>query len=250
MSEHVEMYLVMTALLRDDSATPVPVSLLAQHLAISPVSANEMCRKLTDQGLVHYQPYKGVTLTTEGETMAQSVLSRRRLWTMFLVEELGLVPDEADAIACRLEHVTSERLVAALKAYLQRTPVTRPAQDIATRSLAACTAGQQGTVASITSDHTTADFLHAQGLAAGTPVLVLALGDDGTLLLDLGERRLALAAPLAAQVSVALPVAEPAGHCTWAQCQSFWSQSNEPCPRLTDSGGSMLSCPLAELVST
>ncbi len=246
MSEHVEMYLVMTALLREDSATPVPVSLLAQHLAISPVSANEMCRKLTDQGLVDYQPYKGVTLTVQGDALAQSVLSRRRLWTMFLVEELGIVPDEADAIACRLEHVTSDQLVAALKAYLQRAPTVRPFQEDTPCSLVTCAAGQHGTVAGITSDHTTVDFLHAQGLVTGAPVWVLATGDDGTLLLALGERRLALAAPLAAQVRVTLPATAPWQHCTWTQCQSFWAATDEPCLRSADNAESVLSCPLAD----
>jgi DtxR family Mn-dependent transcriptional regulator len=257
-SEHVEMYLVMIALLREDAQTPVPLSLLAQKLAISPVSTNEMCRKLAEQGLVRYQPYKGVTLTDPGETEAQVILSRRRLWVVFLVEELGIEPDEADEIACQLEHVTSERLVDALKAYLERAPAAaRPRQQpvdhhvASSQPLSACAAGQQGFIAGIDADHATADFLHAQGLVDGAQVTVLVLSDDGTLLLGLGERRLSLAAPLAAQVMLAQPD-EVVSLCTWEKCRMFWShpEDAEACPRLADTGGSVMPCPMDCLART
>jgi Mn-dependent DtxR family transcriptional regulator len=42
---------------------PVPLSKLAEELDISPVSVNEMCRKLQENGLINYQPYKGASLT-------------------------------------------------------------------------------------------------------------------------------------------------------------------------------------------
>lgn len=253
MSEHVEMYLVMIALLREDTHVPVPLSLLAQKLAISPVSANEMCRKLDEQGLVQYQPYKGVTLTARGEADAQVILSRRRLWVVFLVEELEIEPDEADAIACQLEHITSERLVNALKAYLQHAPSnTRPRRlspadtALTTRSLTDCVAGQQGTITAITADKTTTDFLHAQGLIYGGLVTVLASGDTGALLLNIGTRHMSLAAPLAAQIMVALPADAPERFCTWDRCRAFWSRSQNgvSCSRLADTNGGALPCVL------
>lgn len=241
MSEHVEMYLVMIALLRDDTQTPVPLSLLAQKLAISAVSVNEMCRKLDEQGMVQYQPYKGVTLTLLGEAEAQAILSRRRLWVVFLVQELGIEPDEADEIACRLEHVTSERLVAALKTYLERAPAqagrtSAPVADETAelRPLATYSAGQQGIVATLDCDAATADFLHAQGLLPGVALTVLATGSDGSLLLEVGARRLALATALAGRVNLAPPVVlDPP--CTWAKCRAFWGDTADvTCPRLVD----------------
>jgi DtxR family Mn-dependent transcriptional regulator len=199
-----------------------------------------------------------VTLTEPGEAQAQVLLSRRRLWVVFLVEELGIEPNEADEIACQLEHVTSERLVDALKAYLERAPaMTRPNRlpadqhTVASQPLSACAAGQQGAIAAISTDHTTADFLHAQGLRDGTQVMVLAVGDDGTLLLDIGARRLSLAAPLAAQVMLALP--DTGGdRCTWEKCRMFWAhpEDAEACPRLADTGGSVMPCPMDCLART
>ena len=67
------MYLITVARLRQ-ADQPVPLALLAQELGISPVSANEMCRRLAERALVTYQPYKGVTLTAQGEAMARRVL--------------------------------------------------------------------------------------------------------------------------------------------------------------------------------
>ena len=65
MSESVEMYLLRIALLQDEDK-PVPISILAEELSVSPVSANQMCRKLEERGMVHYEPYRGVTLTLQG----------------------------------------------------------------------------------------------------------------------------------------------------------------------------------------
>jgi DtxR family Mn-dependent transcriptional regulator len=205
------MYLVMIALLRDDVDAPLPLSLLAQKLSISPVSANEMCRKLADQSLVQYQPYKGVTLTTAGETMAQDILSRRRLWELFLVQELGIAVDEADAIACRLEHIPSSALIVALRQYLEHVHAPPFGNACAgcvgagralAHSLSSCAVGQRGRLVGITADGATTEFLHSQGLDVHNTVTVLAVGDDGTLLLDAGTRRLTLAAPLADQIHV------------------------------------------------
>ncbi len=211
MSEQVEMYLVMIALLRDAGDAPVPLSLLAQKLAISPVSANEMCRKLAEQGLVQYQPYKGVTLTESGEAAAQDILSRRRLWEQFLVQELGIATDEADAIACRLEHITSGALIAALREYLARAHCPPFGEACAAcietgnpllHPLNSCAVGQSGRLAGIAADSATVEFLHSQGLVPQSTVTVLAIGDDGTLLLDTGKHRLTLAARLADQIQL------------------------------------------------
>jgi DtxR family transcriptional regulator, Mn-dependent transcriptional regulator len=64
MSESTEMYLKAIAELDDRDA--VAVARLAERLSVTPVSANEMVRRLGEQGLVSHKPYKGVTLTNEG----------------------------------------------------------------------------------------------------------------------------------------------------------------------------------------
>ncbi|NTW03732.1 MAG: metal-dependent transcriptional regulator [Oscillochloris sp.] len=237
MSESIEMYLVMTALLRSAPEQPVAVSHLASKLGVTQVSANEMCHKLSERGLLSYQPYKGVTLTEAGESQAQDILSRRRLWVVFLVENLGIGPEEADDLACQLEHITSERLVKALKAFIERPPAIRStlahASDPAPpppQPLSSCAAGSHGQIATIQVASMTAAFLRAQGLSQGAEAEVLAVSTDGAVLLAVGGNQLALAPAVAAQVTLATtPLTHEARHDAWARCSAFWS-----CPRGED----------------
>lgn len=230
MSESVEMYLVMTALLRRAPDQPVAVSLLAGKLGVTQVSANEMCHRLSERGLLAYQPYKGVTLTAAGETMAQEILSRRRLWVIFLVENLGIDPEEADDLACELEHITSERLVTALKAFLERAPAALGPSVAPARAetpglpLSSCAAATRGVVAVLDLEPAVAAFLQAQGFAPGVEVEVLAAAADGAALIDVGGRQLSLAPALAARITLApTPADHNVRHEAWARCSHFWT---------------------------
>jgi DtxR family Mn-dependent transcriptional regulator len=222
MSESVEMYLVMTALSRRAPDQPVAVSHLASRLGVTQVSAIEMCHKLSERGLMHYQPYKGVTLTETGEAQAQRVLSRRRLWVIFLVENLGIAPEEADDLACQLEHITSERLVTALKAFLERAPAP-PLEWETARPLDACAAGARGRIAALGVPPVAETFLRGQGLAPGVEVEVQAIGADGAVLLAVEGRPLALAPALAAGITLAPTPAAHARQEAWVRCSAFWA---------------------------
>ena len=211
MSESVEMYLLKIALLQDEGR-PVPLPALAQALAISSVSANEMGRKLTDKGLVRYEPYKGVTLTPVGEARARQILYRRRLWEVFLVEKLGLEPDEAEEMACRFEHVTPKKLAGQLAAFLdypavspQNQPIPyqhAPSSPQPHRALTALHVGETGEVAEITAEQAAKAFLQRQGIEPGRVVKILAVTGDGSLLLEIAGRRLSLAGAIAGEVKV------------------------------------------------
>jgi DtxR family Mn-dependent transcriptional regulator len=206
------MYLVRTAMLRK-GAEPVPLSLLAQWLEVSPASANEMCRKLAEQGLVAYQPYKGVTLTEEGERLAGRVLKRRHMWKAFLTERLAVDAEEAEDVACRLEHVTSDELVERLATYLQQpaasaaTPAA-PA-DPAEHTLATLAAGQHAQVVRVAADPVVQNFLQAQGIAPGVVLHIYAVAADGALLLAVPAGFITLAPSVASHVQVLLLAAEP-----------------------------------------
>ncbi|NUQ39184.1 MAG: metal-dependent transcriptional regulator [Caldilineales bacterium] len=211
MSESVEMYLLRIALLQQEGQ-PVPLAQLAEELAISPISANQMCRRLEERDLVTYQPYKGVTLTAAGERMALTVLRKRRLWEVFLAEKLGLAPQEAETFACRFEHVTPDDLAEALAAFLdhpqfspQRQPIPPalvPAAPLFLIRLADLPPGASGQVRSLTADRAAADFLAAQGLHIGADFVILASGEDGARLIAAGDRTLALTASLAAAIHI------------------------------------------------
>lgn len=119
MSESSEMYLISIARLVEQGADePIGLARLADELSILPASVNEMVHKLESEGTLAYEPYYGVSLTPAGRQIAQRVLRSRRLWETFLVEHLDVSPDEADALACRFEHVTPNEVVDRLETYL------------------------------------------------------------------------------------------------------------------------------------
>jgi DtxR family Mn-dependent transcriptional regulator len=205
------MYLLRTALLQRDGQ-PVPLTQLAQELAVSPVSANEMCRKLMGEGLLTYTPYKGVTLTDDGERVAHRILRRRRLWEVFLVDQLRLAPDEADALACRLEHVTPDEVADRLAAFLghpthspQHEPIP-PGDDGApppqTCPLLSLSVGECAQIADVSADALTTEFLRTQGLVPGALITVQAVTTNGAFLLDLVGQPLGVTRSVAQRVSV------------------------------------------------
>ena len=116
MTESAEMYL--KAMAEIGAGDVIAVGRLATRLGVTNVSANEMMRRLTDQGLVSHTPYKGVALTDEGRTAACSVLRRQRLWECFLYQYLHIEWAKLYELACSLEHATAPEVTEALSAFL------------------------------------------------------------------------------------------------------------------------------------
>ena len=200
MSESMQMYLVTIARERTDNQ-PLPLSRLAEALRISPVSVNEMCRKLQEYELVTYRPYVGVSLTAEGEQRANYVLRRHRLWEVFLVSNLGFSYQEAHEAACELEHSTPDKVADRLDMYLDY-PSTNPEGAVIPRSdsgqparplipLTKMTAGQSGHIVNCQADDSTRRFLNEQGLRAGAQITVVAATEE-SLLIQIGDKRIAL----------------------------------------------------------
>jgi len=210
LSESMQMYLVTIARLRADGK-PVPLSELADALSISPVSVNEMCRKLQDHGLVNYRPYKGATLTQDGERQAFHTLRRHRLWEVFLVGKLGFDYGQAHEIACQLEHATPDLLADRLDVFLgypavnpQGEPIPggdriRPARTLV--PLTALSAGQRGHVVRCDVNDAVRAFLDEQGLRPGETLTVMAAAGDG-ILVQIGEAQLSLARSLSEAIQL------------------------------------------------
>ena len=200
MTESAEMYLLRIALLSQGNE-PVPISQLAETLDVSPISANQMCRKLENKGLVVYQPYKGVVLTDRGATIAQKVLRKRRLWEVFLSEKLGIAPEIAEEMACRFEHVTPESLSEKLADFLGDPALSPQMQPIPpreneaprdSRPLLSLGVGQRARVVKLPSDDATAAFLRMQHITPGAELKLLAIAQNRAVLLDVAGLQLAL----------------------------------------------------------
>jgi DtxR family Mn-dependent transcriptional regulator len=122
LSESTEMYLKAMAELGDRD---VAIARLAERLNVTNVSANEMMRRLGEQGLVTHTPYKGVTLTKKGREVASNVIRRQRLWEVFLYEHLKIEWSKVYELACSLEHATAPEVTDALAVFLGN-PKTSP----------------------------------------------------------------------------------------------------------------------------
>lgn len=216
-SESEEMYLITIArLVEQGEEEPVSVSRLASELAIQPVSANQMVHKLAEEKLVEYLPYKGVQLTPKGQEVAQQVLRDRRLWEVFLVKHLELAPSEADALACRLEHITPKGVTCQLAKFLGHpsfTPQGLPIPEVngsgdthRVQPLSELGVGDCGEVIRMEGDPTTQAFLEAEGFRPGIEVIPLAKGKDGAFLLQVGQDRLHISQVVADSILIAIPI--------------------------------------------
>lgn len=210
-SEAEEMYLITVArAIEDGEGPPVPVSTISGVLEVSSVSANQMIKKLEAADLVAYIPYKGVTLTTLGDELANTVLRNRRLWGRFLADHLGLTPAKADEVACEMEHVTPDMVANRLASFLgdpTTGPTGKPIPGSSTtepsplRSLSDIGVGQCVSVGEVDGEFAT--FLELQGIVEGTELTVLGTAPDGSMLVSAPSGTVHLAALVVGGISVA-----------------------------------------------
>ncbi len=164
---------------------PVPTRELAQRLGISSPSVSEMVTRLTAQGLVEHDRYRGQQLTREGRKVALELVRHHRLLEMFLVQVLGYSWDEVHEEAERLEHVISERMEQRIFELLGRPELDPHGHAIPTlggkvrpvseRPLSECRAGERVIVQGVSDDDPARlRELERRGLLPGTHVQVVA----------------------------------------------------------------------------
>jgi DtxR family Mn-dependent transcriptional regulator len=112
-----ENYLKAIFHLQDKEGT-VTTNALAEKLQTKPASVTDMMKKLNAKKLLHYKPYYGFSLSTEGKRIALFIVRRHRLWEYFLAEKLKFDWNEVHLLAEELEHVSSKQLIDRLDKYL------------------------------------------------------------------------------------------------------------------------------------
>ncbi|WP_303311451.1 metal-dependent transcriptional regulator [Hymenobacter sp. BT730] len=147
--------------------TDVSTNSIAESLQTRPASVTDMLRRLGEKGLLHYQRYRGVSLSEEGRRLALLTIRKHRLWEVFLVEKLGFTWDEVHDVAEEMEHLQSPLLIRRLDEYLgfpQTDPHGDPipAEDGSVhhprhRLVADLRTGEHGTVVAV--GNTTVPFL-------------------------------------------------------------------------------------------
>lgn len=97
---------------------------IANKLNVSKASVNKAVAALKAQGLVEQSHYGKVMLTPQGREVGKAVWYRHRLLRTFLIQELGVGFERADAEACMMEHALSEDTMGRWLAYLENQGVT------------------------------------------------------------------------------------------------------------------------------
>ena len=181
----VENYLKAILLAEEGQAHGQLVTMgqIGSSLEVAPGTVTAMVKTLEKDGLLAYEPYSGVRLSSEGRRTALHVLRRHRLIELFLVETLGFDWSEVHDEAERLEHAMSDKLIDridALLGYPSVDPHGDPIPDGAGKfrraeliSLAECPPGNAFRIARV-SDQAEAflRFVERHGLKPGSNVAV------------------------------------------------------------------------------
>lgn len=119
MTASLEDYLEAVFVLGQNGSA-VRVTDLAQNLRVSKPSVNHAVKQLCEKRLAEHEAYGAITLTAAGETYAANVLRRHKMIKAFLISSLGVSEENAEADACRMEHVMSGETVDKLYEYLEK----------------------------------------------------------------------------------------------------------------------------------
>jgi Mn-dependent DtxR family transcriptional regulator len=91
---------------------------IAQGLKISQASVTNMVQRLDAEGLLKYEKYRGLVLTTAGETLARNILRRHHLLTDFL-RMLGVDEPVIYRDVEGMEHHISPQTLRAIEALVE-----------------------------------------------------------------------------------------------------------------------------------
>lgn len=194
----------------DDGHTPA-TSAIASALGVSLSTVSAQLKRLAGDGLLDYRPYGAITLTSEGEKIAREVVRRHRILETFLVEHLGFGWDEVHEEADRLEHATSDRLIARMDDLLGHPAVDPHGDPIPCDiheapspgvPLARCVEGQRLVVSRVSDENP--DILRycaKRGLAPGAHLTILeGLDSTGLMSIEMEQGQVELSAQIAGAI--------------------------------------------------
>lgn len=186
---------------------------LAERLGHSAPAVSEMIRRLRDEGYVEEKD-RPLLLTSRGRALAESVVRKHRLAERLLTDIIGLPWEKAHVEAGRWEHVISDEVEARLVEVLGH-PTTCPhgnpipGTNGARGDLTVLADSHQGdhvrlerVTEQVEIDLESLEYLSSHGFIPGTEATVSSLAPDGTMILDLGARTIALGPRLAQQLFV------------------------------------------------
>ncbi len=84
---------------------------IAEHAGVSRCTVTSTLKTLKGMGLVEYEPYSLIHLTEEGRRIGRDIFHRHAVFREFFLHVLHLPEEQADAVACEMEHITPPDVV-------------------------------------------------------------------------------------------------------------------------------------------
>ena len=117
LSSSLEDYLERIYLLQM-SHSRASCSEISEMMGVNKTSVTSALRNLAENGMVNYQPYGKVTLTRKGMKIAKDVIARHETLQKFLGSVLLLPEEDADRIACGMEHHLTREAAVRLEQFM------------------------------------------------------------------------------------------------------------------------------------
>lgn len=178
----------------------VNVNDLSKQLNIKMPTVNSMMKRLFEKGLIHYESYKPIKLTTEGKKQAALIIRKHRLTEMFLVEKMGFGWEEVHPIAEQIEHINAPAFfdrMDALLGFPKTDPHGSPIPNkngeiewVAYVNLSNCNAGEKVILSAVTnSSDEFLKFLNSKDIKLGDIIRILDVEPfDGSMQLSVSNR--------------------------------------------------------------
>lgn len=117
LSESLEDYLEAILDIEREKQAARPKD-IARRLHVSPPSVTAALQNLAARKLVNYAPYDLVTLTPRGRRAARDVRRRHDALRRFFTQLLRLDAEEADDVACHMEHALPAHALSRLTEFM------------------------------------------------------------------------------------------------------------------------------------
>lgn len=93
---------------------------LADKLGVKRATVTRSVKALALKGLIDHETHGYITLTEKGREIAVEITSRHDLFNHFFRDILKLDRNEANAIACRIEHLISGDALTKFKSFVAK----------------------------------------------------------------------------------------------------------------------------------
>lgn len=212
----VWFYLAEIYRLQEEYAWPT-LSMIADAMGVSLQAASRMVRRMAENGHIIHEPYQGVRLTPEGESIALHVIRRHRILEAYMVSVMRFGWDEVHDMVELLERGVDERIIERMDemaGFPKRCPHGEPIPTkegvmpvIEDRPLAEWPEKVAAQVSRVkTHDPEKLRYLASVKLVPGQPVTVVARSPfNGPVHLEAGGEPLVLGNELASELYVESP---------------------------------------------